>query len=185
MRLHGNRLPHDPDFCTEATGGPNEVRSFGEAAYDIRRDHLLLRERLCPYLTRLSEEAHRTGVLPMRPLFFDFPDDEHAWGVHDQFLLGPTALVVPVYEAARGPARCNRRPARAGATRSPDAWSRAVRRSTSRPRWSAFPSLSARGPTSSARTPHPSRPPRRPVSCPCTKDSRAMHSPRPRQESDF
>lgn len=30
MRLHGDRLPHYPDFCTEATGGPNEVWSYGE-----------------------------------------------------------------------------------------------------------------------------------------------------------
>ena len=33
----------------------------------------------------------------MRPLLFDFPDDEHAWTVDDQFLLGPDLLVAPVY----------------------------------------------------------------------------------------
>ncbi|WP_086860061.1 glycoside hydrolase family 31 protein [Streptomyces milbemycinicus] len=99
MRLHGNRLPHDPNFCTDATGGPNEVWSYGEEAYGILRDHLSLRERLRPYLTRLSEDAHRTGAPPMRPLFFDFPEDERAWDVDDQFLLGPDVLVAPVYEA--------------------------------------------------------------------------------------
>ncbi|WP_373922004.1 hypothetical protein [Streptomyces sp. T12] len=35
----------------------------------------------------------------MRPLFFDFPEDEQAWDVDDQFLLGPDVLVAPVYEA--------------------------------------------------------------------------------------
>ena len=95
MRLHGDRLPHYPDFCTEATGGPNEVWSYGEEAYGILRDHLSLRERLRPYLTRLSEDAHRTGAPPMRPLFFDFPDDGHAWDIDDQFLLGPDVLVAP------------------------------------------------------------------------------------------
>ncbi|MDQ0936384.1 glycoside hydrolase family 31 protein [Streptomyces turgidiscabies] len=99
MRLHGDRLPHYPEFCTEATGGPNEVWSYGEEAYGILRDHLSLRERLRPYLTRLSEDAHRTGAPPMRPLFFDFPDDGHAWDIDDQFLLGPDVLVAPVYEA--------------------------------------------------------------------------------------
>jgi alpha-D-xyloside xylohydrolase len=34
----------------------------------------------------------------MRPLFFDFPEDERAWDVDDQFLLGPDVLVAPVYE---------------------------------------------------------------------------------------
>ncbi|WP_406350039.1 glycoside hydrolase family 31 protein [Streptomyces sp. NBC_01597] len=99
MRLHGNRERGDTGFTTDATGGPNEVWSYGEEAYGILRDHLLLRERLRPYLTRLSEDAHRTGAPPMRPLLFDFPDDEHAWTVDDQFLLGPDLLVAPVYEA--------------------------------------------------------------------------------------
>ncbi|MFE9021380.1 TIM-barrel domain-containing protein [Streptomyces sp. NPDC007808] len=99
MRLHGDRRPNHPAFSTDMTGGPNEVWSYGEEAYGILRDHLMLRERLRPYLTRLSEEAHRTGAPAMRPLFFDFPEDPRAWDVDDQFLLGPDVLVAPVYEA--------------------------------------------------------------------------------------
>ncbi|MFB9394188.1 hypothetical protein ACFPM3_24255 [Streptomyces coeruleoprunus] len=57
------------------TGGTNEVWSYGDEAYGMLRDHLLLRERLRPYLRRLSEDAHRTGAPPMRPLFFDCPED--------------------------------------------------------------------------------------------------------------
>jgi alpha-D-xyloside xylohydrolase len=99
MRLHGDRAPNHPTFSTDMTGGPNEVWSYGDEAYGILRDHLLLRERLRPYLRELSEEAHRTGAPAMRPLFFAFPEDEHAWDVDDQFLLGPDVLVAPVYEA--------------------------------------------------------------------------------------
>ncbi|MER5182257.1 TIM-barrel domain-containing protein [Streptomyces sp. NPDC002896] len=99
MRLHGDREPNHPTFSADMSGGPNEVWSYGEEAYGILRDHLSLRERLRPYLRELSEEAHRTGAPPMRPLFFDFPDDERAWDVDDQFLLGPDVLVAPVYEA--------------------------------------------------------------------------------------
>ncbi|MCX3058308.1 glycoside hydrolase family 31 protein [Streptomyces beihaiensis] len=99
MRLHGDRVPNYPRFATDMTGGPNEVWSYGEQAYGILRDHLLLRERLRPYLTALSEDAHRTGAPPMRPLFFGFPEDERSWDVDDQFLLGPDVLVAPVYQA--------------------------------------------------------------------------------------
>ncbi|MFE2988512.1 TIM-barrel domain-containing protein [Streptomyces sp. NPDC059262] len=99
MRLHGDREPNYPTFCTDMTAGPNEPWSYGEEAYGILRTHLLLRERLRPYLHRLSEDAHRTGAPPMRPLFFDFPDDTGTWDVDDQFLLGPDVLVAPVYEA--------------------------------------------------------------------------------------
>ncbi|MFD0327489.1 TIM-barrel domain-containing protein [Streptacidiphilus monticola] len=97
MRLHGDRQPNYPAFSADMTGGPNEVWSYGEEAYGILREHLLLRERLRPYLAALSEDAHRTGAPPMRPLFFGFPEDERAWDVDDQFLLGPDLLVAPVY----------------------------------------------------------------------------------------
>jgi alpha-D-xyloside xylohydrolase len=98
MRLHGDRKPNQA-FGTSMTGGPNEVWSYGEEACGILTAHLRLRERLRPYLTELSEAAHRTGAPPMRPLFFDFPGDEHAWAVDDEFLLGPDVLVAPVTEA--------------------------------------------------------------------------------------
>ncbi|UXY22987.1 glycoside hydrolase family 31 protein [Streptomyces cynarae] len=98
MRLHGDREPNQP-FSARMSGGPNEVWSYGEQAYPVLRDHLLLRERLRPYLHGLAETAHRTGAPPMRPLFFDFPDDETAWDVDDQYMLGPDLLVAPVIEA--------------------------------------------------------------------------------------
>ncbi|HEX5994271.1 MAG TPA: family 31 glucosidase, partial [Jiangellales bacterium] len=65
----------------------------------ILREHLLLRERLRPYVMRLAEATHRTGAPVMRPLFFDFPDDEATWGVDDQFMFGPDLLVVPITAA--------------------------------------------------------------------------------------
>ncbi|MEV0646746.1 TIM-barrel domain-containing protein [Phytomonospora sp. NPDC050363] len=99
MRLHGDRVPHHGSFSTEMSGGPNEVWSYGEEAYGILTEHLALRERLRPYLAELSTAAHRTGAPPMRPLFFDFPGDERAWTVADQFMLGPDLLVAPVTEA--------------------------------------------------------------------------------------
>jgi alpha-D-xyloside xylohydrolase len=98
MRLHGDREPNQA-FTTHMSGGPNEVWSYGEEAYEILREHLLLRERLRPYIHELADQAHRTGAPPMRPLFFEFPDDEVAWGVEDQYLLGPDLLVAPIAEA--------------------------------------------------------------------------------------
>jgi alpha-D-xyloside xylohydrolase len=57
---------------------------------------LLLRERLRPYILEQMELAARKGTPPMRPLFFDFPDDPGAAVVDDQFLFGPDLLVAPV-----------------------------------------------------------------------------------------
>ena len=98
FRLHGYREPRTR-FGPDMTGGPNEVWSFGEQAYEHITRLLHFRERLRPYLHAQLEVAHETGLPPMRPLFVDFPDDATAWTVEDQFMLGPDLLVAPVLEA--------------------------------------------------------------------------------------
>jgi alpha-D-xyloside xylohydrolase len=95
FRLHGFRDPRLP-LGAEMTGGPNEVWSFGDEAYQRIERVLRLRERLRPYLMAQMRVAHETGVPPMRPLFVDFPADPAAWDVDDAFLLGPDLLVAPV-----------------------------------------------------------------------------------------
>ncbi|MGW1026703.1 glycoside hydrolase family 31 protein [Streptomyces sp. NPDC002577] len=98
FRLHGDREPRMP-WGHAQTGGPNEVWSYGEQAYEILAAHLHLRERLRPYIHEQMRTASAHGTPPMRPLFVDFPDDEAAWAVEDQFLFGPDILVAPVTSA--------------------------------------------------------------------------------------
>ena len=102
FRLHGFRLPYprDPSSCPpeELTGGPNEVWSFGEKAYKILRKFLLIREKLKPYLVEQMKICCKEGIPLMRPLFFDFPEDEIAYDVEDEYMLGSDILVAPVYE---------------------------------------------------------------------------------------
>jgi alpha-D-xyloside xylohydrolase len=106
FRLHGFRLPYpdDPSKCDadKLTGGPNEVWSFGEEAYEIIKDLLFLRERIKPYIREQMKRAHEEGIPVMRPLFLDFPGDEVAYEVEDEYMFGPDILVAPVlYEGAR------------------------------------------------------------------------------------
>lgn len=95
FRLHGFRLPADLNRYW-ISGGPNEVWSFGDTAYNIIVELLHLRERLRPYIMAQMKAAHENGTPPMRPLFYDFPEDEQAWAVEDQFMFGPDLLVAPV-----------------------------------------------------------------------------------------
>ena len=95
FRLHGHRLPNTDDF----NGGPNEVWSFGEEAYQILKHYLLMRERLRPYIMKQMHHAHETGIPLMRPLFVDFPSDTICYEVEDQYMFGPDLLVAPVLEA--------------------------------------------------------------------------------------
>ncbi|MGC8780385.1 MAG: glycoside hydrolase family 31 protein [Anaerolineae bacterium] len=94
FRLHGHRQP----TAGWTGGGPNEVWSFGDEAYAIIRELLFLRERLRPYIMAQMRRAGEAGVPPMRPLFFDFPQDAGAAQVEDEFMFGPDLLVAPVLE---------------------------------------------------------------------------------------
>ncbi|MDJ0336089.1 glycoside hydrolase family 31 protein [Salinibacterium sp. G-O1] len=100
FRTHGNRDPRMPTGHTQ-TGGPNEVWSFGEEAYEHISAALHLREKLRPYIHDQMRIAARDGVPPMRPIFVDFPDDDRVWQVEDQFLFGSDLLVAPVYESGQ------------------------------------------------------------------------------------
>ena len=104
-RVHGIRrlrnpaeAPGDPISDPFRPTVPNEVWSYGEEAYAILSEQLLLRERLRPYLMEQMVTAQARGLPPMRPLFVDYPSDANAWEVEDQFLLGPDVLVAPVLE---------------------------------------------------------------------------------------
>lgn len=109
MRLHGYRLPIQHGSRGEDTGlfdydinGPNEIWEFGEEAYEIIKEILFFREKLKPYIMRQMKIASTKGTPPMRPLFYDFPEDEKAWEVEDQYLFGSDLLVAPIlYEGQR------------------------------------------------------------------------------------
>lgn len=55
-----------------------------------------LRERLVPYLAAETAWAVSAGSSLMRPLFFDWPDDERLWDHPLQWMLGRDILVSPV-----------------------------------------------------------------------------------------
>ena len=101
FRLHGFREPRTPAgnmLTSESTGAANEVWSFGDKAYEIIKEILFMRERLLPYVNEQMQLAHEKGIPPMRPLFFDFPDDKDCAAVDDEFLFGRDILVAPILE---------------------------------------------------------------------------------------
>ncbi|MBV9488325.1 MAG: glycoside hydrolase family 31 protein [Verrucomicrobia bacterium] len=101
LRMHGDREPHARPLSTTgggmcASGAPNELWSFGEETSAILEKYLRLRERLRPYLRGLMADAHARGCPLMRPLFYDFPQDDRAWVVEDAYMFGPDVLVAPI-----------------------------------------------------------------------------------------
>lgn len=104
LRLHGYRAPYIPaeEGATGGgqcfTGGDNEIWSYGEDNYEIMKDHIFLRERMKPYITEIMETAHKKGTPPMRPVFYDYPNDKAVWDIDDEFMFGDSLLVCPVME---------------------------------------------------------------------------------------
>ena len=55
-----------------------------------------LHTALFPMFRQLVDEAMREGTPVCRPLLMEYPGDDAAWGVEDQFLVGSDLLVAPV-----------------------------------------------------------------------------------------
>ncbi|MGC2639443.1 MAG: TIM-barrel domain-containing protein [Acidobacteriaceae bacterium] len=93
--------PIDRDHTEKGTGD-QEPWVGGPEQEAIRRRFLETRYRLLPYLYTLAEEASRTGLPLVRPLFLEFPDatpDRHPLDIDGdaagEFMLGPDLLVAP------------------------------------------------------------------------------------------
>lgn len=104
MRLHGDREPKQPQVGTTGgahcrSGADNEVWSYGEEVYEICKKYMNLRETMRDYTRSLMAEAHEKGTPVMRTLFYEFPEDEKAWEIEDEYMYGDKYLVAPVLEA--------------------------------------------------------------------------------------
>jgi alpha-D-xyloside xylohydrolase len=62
-----------------------------------------LRYRLMPYIYSLAGSVYHNGYTIMRALAMDFPGDQKAWNVADQYMFGPSLMVCPVtqYQARK------------------------------------------------------------------------------------
>lgn len=78
--------------------GDNAVEPwmFGESAEKNSKAAIELKYQLFPYLYTYSRKAHDTGLPIMKGLFMEYPYDEEAVKIEDQFIFGEELLVAPV-----------------------------------------------------------------------------------------
>lgn len=72
---------------------------YDDEAVDVTRAFTELKMRLMPYLAACADEAATDGVPVLRPLLLEFPDDPGVRHIDTQYLLGPSLLVAPVFNA--------------------------------------------------------------------------------------
>ncbi|MCC8168210.1 MAG: DUF5110 domain-containing protein, partial [Clostridiales bacterium] len=75
-----------------------EPWQFGDEVLGIYRKYVKLRYRLIPYLYDLFFEEEQTGAPVMRPLVYEYEDDETACSCNDEFMVGSRMLVAPVVQ---------------------------------------------------------------------------------------
>ena len=88
MRVHGTR-------------SQTEIWAYGRAAEPILAKYLRLRYALMPYIYSLGRRVYETGAPFMRALFMDFPNDERALAVSDEYMFGPAFLVAPITDQGK------------------------------------------------------------------------------------
>lgn len=94
---------YSPIMRTHTTKNPElrkEPWRFAPAVFDALRDTVLTRYRLLPYTYTMGRKAFDTGVSLVRPLYYAWPDDEHAYQNDGEYLFGDNLLVHPVASAA-------------------------------------------------------------------------------------
>ncbi len=104
MRLHGSRLRMKNQVdrhpgVKERSGGDNEIWSFGERNTPILAGYIHLRDRMKPYILACAKRTSETGEPIMRPMFFDFPQDEACYALDDQYMFGPDILFAPILDS--------------------------------------------------------------------------------------
>ena len=84
--------------CAGRGGNQRDIWRFDWPAFMIMRDYFRLRARLVPYLAAAQRIAYDTGVVPVHPLYYEYPSALHAYstvGLH-QHAFGSDIWVAPI-----------------------------------------------------------------------------------------
>lgn len=93
----GAFVPFFRNHC-EVRAISQEPWSFGEKYEKIIKKYIELRYKFITHLYNLFYQASETGIPVMRPLIMEFPEDEECQNLSDQFMIGESIMLTPVYQ---------------------------------------------------------------------------------------
>ncbi|MHC1705122.1 MAG: TIM-barrel domain-containing protein [Tenuifilaceae bacterium] len=86
-----------PILRTHATKGAIERRIYMYPNhFNIMRDAIVNRYRFVPYIYSAARKAYDTGISIVRPMYYDYPDQEQAYKSPQQYMFGEDILVSPI-----------------------------------------------------------------------------------------
>ncbi|MDR6125285.1 alpha-glucosidase [Bacillus sp. SLBN-46] len=74
-----------------------EPWAYSEKGENIMRKFIQLRYRLLPYFYTAFRETHEKGYPLFRPMIFNFENEVNTHNISDQFMIGDSLLVAPIY----------------------------------------------------------------------------------------
>jgi alpha-D-xyloside xylohydrolase len=86
----------NPLFRIHGFRSKTEIWRYGNEFENIARKYINLRYQLMPYIYSEAWKVTNTSELLMRPLVYDFQDDENTWEIADQYMFGENIMVCPV-----------------------------------------------------------------------------------------
>jgi len=92
-----------PILRTHTTKNPDAERriwAYPEPYASVLRTAFQLRESMEPYLYTEARRTYDTGVAFLRPLYYDWPEDDAAYASKNEYLFGDQMLAAPVTAAA-------------------------------------------------------------------------------------
>jgi alpha-glucosidase (family GH31 glycosyl hydrolase) len=69
---------------------------YPQATVDRFRAAAVLHHELYPYFYALARQAAQTGVPILRTVGYEYPSDQQAWALDQEFMIGPSLLAAPV-----------------------------------------------------------------------------------------
>ncbi len=88
-----------PILRTHSSPDPEAERriwAYPEPYSDIMRDVYKRRYQLVPYIYTEARRTYDTGVAFVRPLYYDWPESDQAYGAKNEYMFGDQMLVAPV-----------------------------------------------------------------------------------------
>jgi alpha-glucosidase len=92
-----------PILRTHTTKNPDAERriwAYPEPYSSVLRSAFQLREAMEPYLYTEARRTYDTGVAFLRPLYYDWPEDDAAYTSKNEYVFGDQMLAAPVTVAA-------------------------------------------------------------------------------------
>ncbi len=82
-------------------GNDQEPYRLGSKYLEKIKKAISLRYLFMPYLLSLASEAHRFGYPIIRPLFYEYQEDEETYSINDQYMVGKDLLYAPILERGK------------------------------------------------------------------------------------